>query len=606
MTDLTRRASLATLVTLPAVTAAAPVTTLDRRRSVVSVAEFGAVGDGVTDDTEAFRLALLDAMCVQVPSAMRHYRITRTLSLQRRGQRLVGSGLSSRIVLDPVDRFQGNLLVIERDDTDISGLTLVPAHATDSLFEGWAIAVIGARRATIRDCCFSGMLRGGILLSDSEDCLVSGNTFTDGTVRGDGSEPQSATGYDILAAGASSRNVIERNRCFSGVGTAIGCQTVTPGKSQRNNTIRDNIISGYPCYGIMAYLSAPDDRIEGVYITGNHVENISGSIRTIQNNIFYGCGIYIQSCNDLIVTGNRIFKTNTDRRKPFSGSAVPAAIGISGYGNGIVSGNIIDECHHGIASIQTTAQPRPNDGTTIADNSIRGCDGAGIWLPDAVAAIVHSNRLTAAPGKGTHGILIRCFASKWMSGFSLRGNIIDGFAVGVEVGGDGVPSAEIASNHIRATSGNGIYSSATTTVIHNNDVSAPYGVTLSKGAVRGVCKDNVITASRMAITDDGGSGVRVENNIVPEGASFATSVAQTLGSDAKPTVSAKRWFRKTEGATIMGLRGGYEGQVISILADASFTLKSGAILLRDRADRIVEEGALISLALIEGVWREIA
>lgn len=606
MIDLTRRNSLATLLAVSAGGASAsPVHSNAAGASVLSVADFGAVGDGRADDTDAFRIALERGSCVLVPPAMRQYRITRTLAMRRPGQRIVGFGALSRIVLDPMDSAQGNLLVTQHEGCGFIGLHLVPAEDTSSLFSGWGIAIADTRRALVQDCSFSGMRHGGVLLSDSNDCKVLDNVFEASVVKGDGSERQAATGYDILVAGTSSRNMISRNHCLSGVGTAIGCQTVTRGKSQRGNIISENIISNYPCYGIMAYLSSPEDRIEQITIEGNSIDDISGRIYTDGKTRFYGAGIYLQTANDVIVSRNRISRTNIDRRLPFSGSAVPAAIGISGYGNVIVSENIIDTCHHGVASIQTTARPRRGDGTIIADNLIRNCDGAGVWLADGVSGTVHDNRLTALPGKGTHGILVRRFDSEWMDGFLIRGNELTDFAVGIEVSGDKVPRAEISSNSIRGNQGNAIHSSAATTVVSRNRIEGNLGISLAPSAACGFCSENIIRTSGLAVIDDGGSGVRVQDNIVPAGASFSTSMAQALKPGALPRLSAKRWFRKLDASPISGFAGGYEGQKISILAEAPFVMKHGqSIRLDAGADLQIGTGRLISLVLIEGVWRQ--
>lgn len=603
MIDISRRGSIAAMLTMS--TAGAVAGGPPANSAMVSVRDFGAVGDGVADDTDAFKAAIAASAHVLIPPASRHYRITRSLALQRPGQRLVGLGPLSRIRFDPQGGRQGNLFVTQQDDSGFVGLHLIPGEVTASLFEGWAIAIADARRVVVEACHFSRMLRGGVLLSDSDDCRVIGNVFLDSIVKGDGSQRQAQTGYDILVAGSSSRNLILDNQCMSGVGAAIGCQTVTTGKSQRGNVIRGNMIAGYPCYGIMVYLSAPTDSIDGVTIEANTIEDISGSIWTDGRTLFYGCGIYLQTCNDMIVTGNRILRTNKDRRLPFSGSAVPAAIGISGFGNAVVSGNIIEDCHHGIASIQTTAPPRLGDATIMADNLVRDCDGAGVWLADGASATVHDNRLTARPGRGTHGIFIRQFASTWMSSFSVRGNEVTGFAVGVEVSGTKVPKAEISSNRIRGATGNAIHSAAVTSIIHLNDVSGRYGISLAPSATRGSCRDNVIAASITGIIDDGGSGVCVENNLVTAKEPFGTSIAQALPPGGTPALLSKRWFRKSESSPITDFDGGYEGQLVSILADAPFVLRHGStMIMRGGADIEVARGAVVTLVRLEGAWRQ--
>jgi hypothetical protein len=75
---------------LPGGVGAVARTVRDKLREVVSVGDFGAVGDGVTDDTAAFQAALDAAIEVQVPTGS--YKITASLIL-RAGQRVVGNGV---------------------------------------------------------------------------------------------------------------------------------------------------------------------------------------------------------------------------------------------------------------------------------------------------------------------------------------------------------------------------------------------------------------------------------------------------------------------------------------------------------------------------------
>lgn len=605
--DLSRRDSMLAMLAATTPVAASGQASVSAA-TLRSVMDFGATGDGQTDDTDAFVRALSSSGYVFIPPAARAYRITRTLAMRQPGQRMIGCGALSKIMFGNEN---ANLIVTEHDDCTFSDLHLVPASTSPNLYEGWAIAISNARRAIVRNCLFSGLRRGGILVADSDDCRIEANIFVDALVRGDGRERQAETGYDIFVAGTASRNLVTGNQCLSGVGTGIGCQTVTLGKSQYGNVIRANMIRNQPAYGIMVYLSdindraEPVSRIDAITIEGNDIADISGSIRTEGGTIFYGCGIYLQTTNDAIVCGNRIANTNTDRRLPFSGSAVPAAIGISGYGNAVVTGNIIDKCHHGIASIQTTARPRRGDATLIANNLVRNCDGAGLWLGDCAAATAHDNHLTAAKGAGTHGILIRRFASRWMGGYSIRGNVVTDFTVGIEVAGEGIERAEIASNDIKGNRGNGIYTAARLSLVHHNQIEGQFGISINPAARTGSCHDNVLLTRDAAIIDDGGSGIRVEDNIMPSGARVPGGYPTRLAAGPAPLVTAKRWYAKHEPSAIERIQGGYEGQTIVIVAHVAFVVRHGdATILFGGTDLCVEPGCVIALACLDGKWRQ--
>lgn len=56
----------------------------------VTVKDYGAKGDGTTDDTAAFNAALNAAMCVYVPEGV--YKIDGTITLKKIGQKLIGAG----------------------------------------------------------------------------------------------------------------------------------------------------------------------------------------------------------------------------------------------------------------------------------------------------------------------------------------------------------------------------------------------------------------------------------------------------------------------------------------------------------------------------------
>lgn len=69
----------------------------DKLADIVSVCDFGAVGDGVVDDTVALQSALTSSRAVFVPAGT--YRITNTLSVGE-GKSLTGAGQASVIIAD--------------------------------------------------------------------------------------------------------------------------------------------------------------------------------------------------------------------------------------------------------------------------------------------------------------------------------------------------------------------------------------------------------------------------------------------------------------------------------------------------------------------------
>lgn len=83
---------------LQAGTGAIPRTYQDKMRESVSVKDFGAVGDGVTDDSASIAAAIASGTNVYFPAG--NYRISTSLQITKQNARLYGDGNASRIFSD--------------------------------------------------------------------------------------------------------------------------------------------------------------------------------------------------------------------------------------------------------------------------------------------------------------------------------------------------------------------------------------------------------------------------------------------------------------------------------------------------------------------------
>ncbi len=478
----------------------------------VSVVQFGARGDGVTDDTAAFQKALDTGLDVWVPGTSQFYLLRRTLATRSQGQSLTGDGRASYLVQTATGS-NATVITVRHDDCTISDVRLKAGDGGPPLYDGWGVLVSRTARCTVARCWFDGIRRGGVLVHASAHCRVHENRFVDSVLHADGTVPQSKMGYDILIAGASSHNFVANNECSSGCGVGIGCQTVVDGDSQDNNIIDNNVVRNHPCYGIMIYLSGSRGKISGVTISGNRIFEISGSVKTDGTTYFYGAGIYVQTANNFLISNNYIDRTNVDRRLPPSGSAVPAAIAVSGCGNGTITGNILLNCLDGIASIQATGAVPEGEGTIISSNVINNCDRIGINLLDCAAAIVVGNRL-AGGGRAAHGIFVsQTGNAAQLFDFTISNNAVHHFHAGIEVLGDAIQRAIISNNTVTNVIGYAIASGAGTSIITGN-ITQDGGIAVRASAQYGTCRDNVITSGATdAIARDQASGVAVSENI---------------------------------------------------------------------------------------------
>jgi hypothetical protein len=181
----------------------------------VSVMDFGAVGDGVADDTAAIQAALTEAKQVFLPTG--EYRITTTVSIPSDGA-LIGAGFGSVILNDSVYRgifTSGNAVVIANLRVNCTGSTTGHVDGRGAIHLENAtncsvsnVRVYGARSAgiscgsctglTIANFSVDTTLEHGLYLSDSDRVTV-----TNGVIVNAGQlEPltlSSGTGFKIAA-----------------------------------------------------------------------------------------------------------------------------------------------------------------------------------------------------------------------------------------------------------------------------------------------------------------------------------------------------------------------------------------------------------------------
>ena len=93
--------------------AATPRSVQDKFEDFVSVKDFGAKGDGSTDDTAAFKAAIATGKAVYIPKASPYYKITDTLTINTSHQGLIGDkGLSEIWLVLPTNVDKSAIAVV--------------------------------------------------------------------------------------------------------------------------------------------------------------------------------------------------------------------------------------------------------------------------------------------------------------------------------------------------------------------------------------------------------------------------------------------------------------------------------------------------------------
>lgn len=258
--------------------------TLEQFRGSVSVTDFGAVGDGVTDDTTAIQNALDTSLTVHFPAPASTYAVSGPLSL-RTGHTLIGPGqYVDCIAGDGTDTLFETGVV---GGSNIRKITIIGLKATNNNHP--CVELYNSQEFTIRDCYFSG----------SSSIVIDAIFSFRGLIQN----------CKLAASGANTWAISLMNNCN---GIIVDGNTYTGGSAgngldvgqSQSVTITNNIIESTTTgYGIRVGGNAVGGGIcSGVVISGNYLEVVGKPISLAEQYVCYG----------LDVKGNRIGNENSD------------------------------------------------------------------------------------------------------------------------------------------------------------------------------------------------------------------------------------------------------------------------------------------------------
>lgn len=115
-----------------------PGTIGKKLQDVVSVVDFGATGDGTTDDTTAFQNAVNYSRHVIVPKPLVSYRLIAPLILSSYGQQLIGLGSKGEVVLT-IDHVAGAGVVVQSGQCTLSNMTIAASDTRQSAGGSYAL-----------------------------------------------------------------------------------------------------------------------------------------------------------------------------------------------------------------------------------------------------------------------------------------------------------------------------------------------------------------------------------------------------------------------------------------------------------------------------------
>jgi hypothetical protein len=458
--------------------------------------DYGAVGDGTTDDSSAFNDLILDAQTLGLPIALKggttygvgatswsgfDFTLSRDLLIE-------GNGATIKVLVEPAQqvdairwgvsclfRFDGSGERIELRNLgiDLNGLQVVCLHC-DQL----RLSAIGNFFANGENNTTPG-LDAGIHLFRCSDVLIMRNRFDacgTGIYTGHTDEDYHSSNLRIVAnrftglsgdfiVGVMKRAAVLGNAgdgCYSGVAAAA---SATDGTFSEDVVAVGNVFSAYTGHGFQTDI-AGTIKNRNLTIAGNVFRDPAGEGSSY--------GVYALKVEGLTVKGNRIFNggggilvldcdafavadNNIDMNGVISGTGYGIALQ-AGLSDGVVSGNVIKAATYGLPLLAPDA-----DRVEITDNIVREATQNGVYCDSGSYADVRL-RSNVVTGSGS-GVDINNTASAPSPGAlffedniaGTRTNANDGYTVnGVRV--LGVQQAAIANltvANVGTTNGSG-------------------------------------------------------------------------------------------------------------------------------------------------------
>jgi hypothetical protein len=304
---------------LPAGTGAVQTTVQTKLRESVSVKDFGAVGDGVTDDTAAIQAAInaADDGCLVFPKGT--YKVTPVsgenycLLVDSKTIQLEGH---SAIISMPTTDVKQALRLQSSDYCKVIGLRFQGSNTNGAdggqgifqLFESDfamiencvfentncdGLAVSTSEQVTITNCIFDNCSKSSLYVNNCSNVTVTGNVIKN---IGGHTVSSNIVGAGIQSSG-NSDITITGNTVTDGLGIGIQCNNSTSAPPERN-IISANTIKG---------VSNPTNTgvSGGINLTNGNLDKASGTVVT--GNFVQACGIYnyyIENHDGANISGN--------------------------------------------------------------------------------------------------------------------------------------------------------------------------------------------------------------------------------------------------------------------------------------------------------------
>ena len=414
----------------------------------VSVKDFGAVGDGVTDDTAAIQAALDASASVYFPEGV--YALSDQIELNS-GQKLHGDGYESVLLSTGTNKnivYGDNVSHIEIASLFFQG------NATGTGTAGHGIRLETVLYINIHDCYFDGIgnttgYAGNISGDTCSFAIITQNIFL-------GTSGGSQTGADIGFGDFGKQCIITNNISYSNQDAMVSLAAIgVTFRDNQNHVVSNNIgirrdintsrsgilityndeaaytsVTGNILYNWIwngIYIQSATSNTErsgGLTIQGNVVRYCGGDNTTI------GSGIYLSGNNGLACTGNLVEYTCYDSSEVYRGNLNDGIRIQNSASNISVVGNVIRKGKGAGASLQPLTGFQQRD-IVLSQNVFEDNESGGIAIsPSSTGTIknlIISENIIKQENFDAHGIQITSISGAVApENFLIEGNIING------------------------------------------------------------------------------------------------------------------------------------------------------------------------------------
>lgn len=402
-------------------------TLADRFAVILNVKDFGAVGDGSTDDTAAIQNAVNSGLPVYFPRSSGCY-VTDKITIASNNRTIFGDGAQlcmSPLSLNPMFDLGTS------SNVEIYGLRLTGNRATQTSVSSGSNAISsssGSSQIRIHDNYIDQWTKHGISLDGVTDANVSRNYVT-GSYRG--------AGILISATTISTRVIVDSNTIYNvqlaGIHSFVGVNDFVVSNNLIDGT-NQGIGSGAVADCITDYQPAP----QGTNVTianntcrnsGNNGIHVGADNLVITGNDIYNATLYgilaAMGANSLPDVSTRCVVSNNTIHNTTRSDSTKLGISIRDCLYVTATGNVVDTSYDGI-ELYGFATTNGVQDAAISGNSFRNV-AIGIWLKKHAAnTVVTGNSVDAA----TIGVQIDNYSDGGGSSPSfyslIQGNIFTG------------------------------------------------------------------------------------------------------------------------------------------------------------------------------------